>query len=693
MNNSISKIGWQDFLLSAVSCTTVLMSAGISVRNTNAGIMLTVLCLIGHFFAALGPRPKWIFHRLTLDGILFAAVAMACLFGAGHLNRFLPDDGFPPQLMYTAGLCWVMAFGSFFSWRDSTLLFLGVPAIALYGLVGAFDTFPFAPVMFFGFLVCTGTLFARSHLRNMLRLAAQAGEGDWDRLRGYAWKSLAGPEWALISAVVVIAFSALGAPFIRSTVQGATTPLRDPLRPSPAAAQNPINTSLGRPDPNRGTLRVGSGPYGRPSEDPVMIAVMPDPVYLRGEAFYRFDQNQWTTFELGGQRLTRINDTSKLDVGRLNPEFVELNGAGKKFSYQLSSSAGQLPGPYLPGVLSTLSVGNNGLFIRQDGILRNTRDRPFGPMAGGISYVPDRTKLTKSAKPGFWRDSLQNVLISDRVRLITMQAIRGAKNDYEKAEALRRMVSQRIRYNLQAAQIAEGKDVVDTVLFETQEGYCDLYATSLAIVARAVGLPSRVASGYLVSDSQELRTNEYLIRESDYHAWTEIYFEGAGWVTFDATDGAAEVDGFGRGEAWREKAAWYQEPWAQLAGNVLIAVCLVGLVGALVWDSLKGLARRRARISESAVQGRGEFHSLAVKALSDIEKGAGIPRKFPETPAEFVSRVSHQLPSAEAPPPGFADRLNAMLYGNLTGELSQFDDVIAQSKAWAISLKKARKSS
>jgi hypothetical protein len=274
-----------------------------------------------------------------------------------------------------------------------------------------------------------------------------------------------------------------------------------------------------------------------------------------------------------------------------------------------------------------------------------------------------------------------------------MNAIRGAKTDYEKAEALRAMVSSRIRYNLQAEQIPEGKDVVDTVLFETQEGYCDLYATALAIVARAAGLPSRVASGYLVSDGQEVRKNEYLIREADYHAWTEIYFEGAGWVTFDATEGAAEVDGFGRGEAWREKPLWYQEPWAQNAGNGLMAACLVGLVGALVWDSVKSLARRRKRVSGDLKLAREEFHTVAVKALSDIERASGIPRKFPETPAEFVARVSREFPAATAPTAGFADRLNALLYGNMTGELSQFEDVVTQSKEWATSLRQTRKSS
>ncbi len=60
-------------------------------------------------------------------------------------------------------------------WRDSTLLFQAVPGIAIFGYVGTWDTYRYAPFMFFGFLLCFATLFARAHARDMMMRARESG--------------------------------------------------------------------------------------------------------------------------------------------------------------------------------------------------------------------------------------------------------------------------------------------------------------------------------------------------------------------------------------------------------------------------------------------------------------------------------------------------------------------------------------
>lgn len=672
MKNRDLELTWIDYVVSAIGSVAVLVSAGIGVRNEQAGYVFCAIALLGHLFSAFGPRLKWSWNRLTIDGVLFAGCAFASLAFAGELNRFLPEGGFPPQLLYTAGLCWVISLGSFLAWRDSTLLFLGVPAIALFGLVGAFDTFQFAPLMFFAFLVATGVLFARSHLRGMLKLAAMAGEPDLYRLRRYAWKSLAGPEWALISAVGVIAFSALGAPFIRSTVQDATSPLRVPLRAATSSVSSAVaSNGFGRPDSNRQNIRVGNGPFGRPSENPVLIAEMDEPHYLRGEAFYRFQDNRWTTFELGG-RFVQRGETRAYDLGRINPESIELNGKGIPFSYRLTSSTSSLPGPYLPGVLDQLEGGNpRSLVLRSDGILILVRDGAMGPMVSGRSYDPDPSHLKRAVRPSFWRASFDQVEVTQRVRKAIDEAIANKTTDYDKAEALRRMVSRRITYNLQAAMIPDGKDVVDTALFETKEGYCDIFATCLAVVAREAGLPARVASGYLVTDANETRPGQYRVRESDYHIWTEIYFENAGWVTFDATEGAAEVDGFGRGAPWQAVPAWYEESWARHTGNVLMVACIIGLASVLLWDIAKRLIARIRPDGSQIVAKHAEWESMVAGVLEGLEKASGLPRRFSETSAEYCQRLASRYPEANLNATIISDALDRLLFAPANSDMAE----------------------
>jgi hypothetical protein len=77
-------------------------------------------------------------------------------------------------------------------------------------------------------------------------------------------------------------------------------------------------------------------------------------------------------------------------------------------------------------------------------------------------------------------------------------------------------------------------DRVDYFLFEMKEGYCNYYASSMAVMARAVGIPARVAAGYVQGD-WERDVEAYRVREHHSHAWVEIYLPRFGWIDFEPT--------------------------------------------------------------------------------------------------------------------------------------------------------------
>ena len=79
-----------------------------------------------------------------------------------------------------------------------------------------------------------------------------------------------------------------------------------------------------------------------------------------------------------------------------------------------------------------------------------------------------------------------------------------------------------------------GKDPIDQFLFNTKRGFCEHYATSFVYLMRAAGLPARIVTGY---QGGELNPNgNYLIvRQSDAHAWAEVWLQGQGWVRVDPT--------------------------------------------------------------------------------------------------------------------------------------------------------------
>jgi hypothetical protein len=110
-------------------------------------------------------------------------------------------------------------------------------------------------------------------------------------------------------------------------------------------------------------------------------------------------------------------------------------------------------------------------------------------------------------------------------------------------------------------------DSVDEFLFNTKRGFCGHYASAFAALMRAAGIPARVVTGY-----QGGTLNPYgdywILRQSDAHAWTEVWIEGRGWVRIDPT-AAIAPERVERGLAdvasaddllaspWQRKSLWF----------------------------------------------------------------------------------------------------------------------------------------
>lgn len=79
-----------------------------------------------------------------------------------------------------------------------------------------------------------------------------------------------------------------------------------------------------------------------------------------------------------------------------------------------------------------------------------------------------------------------------------------------------------------------GEHPVDEFLFDTKRGFCEHYASSFAVLMRAVGIPARVVTGYQGGEINPVG-NYMIVRQADAHAWTEVWLRGEGWVRVDPT--------------------------------------------------------------------------------------------------------------------------------------------------------------
>lgn len=100
-----------------------------------------------------------------------------------------------------------------------------------------------------------------------------------------------------------------------------------------------------------------------------------------------------------------------------------------------------------------------------------------------------------------------------------------------------------------------GRDSVDDFLFETRRGYCEHFSSAFTVLMRAAGYPARVVTGYQGGVVNPL--GDYLVvRQSDAHAWAEVWMEGRGWVRVDPTNAVAPERIESGSQSLRPESAW-----------------------------------------------------------------------------------------------------------------------------------------
>lgn len=123
--------------------------------------------------------------------------------------------------------------------------------------------------------------------------------------------------------------------------------------------------------------------------------------------------------------------------------------------------------------------------------------------------------------------------LPQRVRDLAEEITRDKTNPYDKAAALEAHLRQ-IKYNELIESPPPDQDRVDWFLFDLQEGYCNYYSSAMVVMARAVGVPARVAVGYVRGD-YNAEAGVCRVRDHHGHAWVEAYFPRYGWVEFEPT--------------------------------------------------------------------------------------------------------------------------------------------------------------
>lgn len=210
--------------------------------------------------------------------------------------------------------------------------------------------------------------------------------------------------------------------------------------------------------------------------------------------------------------------------------------------------------------LSATNVATHDYRITLEPTLRRwlfTLDRPLqagdrSPMTSSLELFRDKPVMStysysvRSAPAAVLnsmnaRERNMGLALPDGLNTQTRELIRSwqtqglTKNEIAQ-QALFYFSKQPFYYSLKAPVL--GENAVDDFLFNTRKGFCEHYASSYSVMMRLAGIPSRVVVGYQGGELNPVG-DYYIIRQSDAHAWVEIWLQDQGWVRIDPTAAVA----------------------------------------------------------------------------------------------------------------------------------------------------------
>jgi transglutaminase-like putative cysteine protease len=280
--------------------------------------------------------------------------------------------------------------------------------------------------------------------------------------------------------------------------------------------------------------------------------------------------------------------------------------------------------------------------------------------------------------------------------------------DYVRA-VLGMFAQQQFYYTLTPPKLAD--DSVDGFLFDTKRGFCGHYASAFATLMRAAGIPARVVTGYQGGTFNRF-ADYWILRQSDAHAWTEVWIEGHGWLRIDPTSAIAPgrverglndaVSANGPlGSRWQRRTPWLADTrlrldalrqlwrerillfdqdsqqkvleWLNIPepdGQKLVMVLTVALTLVFVW--LTWAVRREINPA------RKEPLIRAYSRLCAKLAAAGMPRLAHEGAEDYAARVAQRRPDLGAAVTALCRHYSILRYAAAPARITvgQFDAAV-----------------
>ena len=272
------------------------------------------------------------------------------------------------------------------------------------------------------------------------------------------------------------------------------------------------------------------GYAGDQGRDVVMYVRSPFASYWRGQVLNEYDGTGWTSSTSESQL---VSDDGRLRFPDTPPWTGRTNSYLQTYFLKVEQPSALFTA-YSPGFIALRSSPDGSVVGRSaQTSVEQLRQATEYRVVSAVPRLTPELLRSDSADQAYLRD-VKSGTIPQQVRHLASAIVAGATSDYEKAARIERYLLDNYQYDLRPSAAPSSGKALESFLFERPAGYCAQFATAMAVMARAVNLPARVAIGYLPGKYDSI-TGVHTVRLQDGHAWVEVKFNTFGWVPFDPT--------------------------------------------------------------------------------------------------------------------------------------------------------------
>jgi hypothetical protein len=252
----------------------------------------------------------------------------------------------------------------------------------------------------------------------------------------------------------------------------------------------------------------------------------------RGSALTEFDGKRWSN-------APRVRTPIRIENGHVDLMPIDALPPGRSISYHVDLGAFETDALFFAGIPENLDLHSTSLYRTDTGSYRLGHPTPQGFHYDAYSLLEEPPERAPPAYPApvlplaARNQYLQLPALDRRVAELARTLTASAATDLERARAIERHLRTAYGYTLELPD-KEVADPLANFLFQRKKGYCEYFASAMAVMLRTAGIPARMATGFqsgVYNPISEL----WLVRASDAHSWVEAWMPGHGWTTFDPT--------------------------------------------------------------------------------------------------------------------------------------------------------------